>query len=159
MKNAFFSFHFSEDSVRAAKVRNMGVVEGNEPVSDNDWEEVKGGGDAAIKRWIEGQLAGRSTVIVLVGTKTAHRPWVQYEIETAWNAGKSVFGIRIHNITNFQGLTSKAGPNPFDTPKFKDGSPLSSKVKLHDPAGRDSKEVYATIKANIATWCANAAHK
>ena len=39
-RRTFFSFHYKPDNWRAAKVRNMGVVEGNSPVSDNDWETV-----------------------------------------------------------------------------------------------------------------------
>ena len=31
-------------------VRNIGTIEGNRPATDNDWETVKNGGDAAIKR-------------------------------------------------------------------------------------------------------------
>ncbi len=34
-RQVFFSFHYEADAWRAAQVRNMGVVEGNEPVSDN----------------------------------------------------------------------------------------------------------------------------
>ena len=30
----FFSFHYKPDNARAAQVSNMGVVEGNKPVSD-----------------------------------------------------------------------------------------------------------------------------
>ena len=40
----FCSFHYKPDHWRAGQVRSMGTVEGNEPVSDNDWEEVTGGG-------------------------------------------------------------------------------------------------------------------
>ena len=40
----FCSFHYKPDNWRAGQVRSMGTVEGNEPVSDNDWEEVTGGG-------------------------------------------------------------------------------------------------------------------
>ncbi len=45
-RQVFYSFHFDNDSWRAGQVRNIGVVEGNTPVSSNDWEEVKrkGGG-------------------------------------------------------------------------------------------------------------------
>lgn len=50
---AFFSFHYENDASRASLVRNIGVVDGNEPVSDNDWETVKSGGARAIRRWIE----------------------------------------------------------------------------------------------------------
>lgn len=40
-RKAFYSFHFKPDSWRASQVRNIGVVDGNQPVSDNDWEDVK----------------------------------------------------------------------------------------------------------------------
>ena len=55
-RRVFYSFHYKNDNWRAATVRNIGVVEGNSPASDNDWETVKKGGDAAIKRWIARSL-------------------------------------------------------------------------------------------------------
>ena len=39
-RRAFYSFHYKPDASRAGQVRNIGVVEGNTPVSDNDWETV-----------------------------------------------------------------------------------------------------------------------
>ena len=48
----FFSFHYMKDSWRAGQVRNMGVLEGNPPVSTNEWEEVKQKGNNNIERWI-----------------------------------------------------------------------------------------------------------
>lgn len=54
-RRVFFSFHFAKDAWRAAQVRNMGVVEGNKPLSDNEWEKVKKGGEQAIKKWINEQ--------------------------------------------------------------------------------------------------------
>jgi hypothetical protein len=38
----FFSFHYQPDNWRAPQVRNIGVVEGNQPVRDNDWETILG---------------------------------------------------------------------------------------------------------------------
>jgi hypothetical protein len=96
-RKVFFSFHYQRDAWRASQVRNIGVVEGNASATDNKWEEVKRGGDAAIRRWIDEQLTGRSCTIVLVGAETADRHWVQYEIEKSWNDGnKGLLGIRIH---------------------------------------------------------------
>jgi hypothetical protein len=66
-RKAFYSFHY-DDNWRAAQVRSMGVIEGNEPCSDNDWETVKGGGDPAIEKWIAEQLEGKTCAIVLVGS-------------------------------------------------------------------------------------------
>ena len=59
-RQVFYSFHFKNDSWRAGQVRNIGVVEGNTPVSSNDWEEVKRKGDDSIKRWID--THGKSSV-------------------------------------------------------------------------------------------------
>ena len=86
-RRVFFSFHYQRDAWRASQVRNIGVIEGNASATDNKWEEVKRGGDAAIRRWIDEQLTGRSCTIVLVGAETADRQWVKYEIEKSWNDG------------------------------------------------------------------------
>jgi hypothetical protein len=93
-RNVFYSFHYDNDAWRASQVRNMGVVDGNTPIRDNDWEEVKKGGDKAIEKWIDDQLSGRSCAVVLVGAETANRPWVIHEIARAWNLGKGVVGDR-----------------------------------------------------------------
>lgn len=77
----FYSFHYRRDSWRASKIRNIGVLEGNPSATDNKWEEVKRGGDAAIKRWIEDQLQGWTCTIFLIRAEIANRPWIRYEIE------------------------------------------------------------------------------
>jgi hypothetical protein len=45
------SFHYKPDSQRVAQVRQIGAIEGNKPATDNDWETVTSGGDAAIKKY------------------------------------------------------------------------------------------------------------
>jgi hypothetical protein len=47
-----YSFHYDADNWRASQVRNTGVVDGNRPASDNDWETVKHGGDPARLAWL-----------------------------------------------------------------------------------------------------------
>jgi len=47
-RKVFFSFHYKPDNWRASQVRNMGVIDGNRPVSDNDWEQITRGGDEAL---------------------------------------------------------------------------------------------------------------
>jgi len=152
-RKVFFSFYYDADAWRASQVRNMGVIEGNVPCSDNDWEAVKRGGDKAIEKWIADQLAGRSCAVVLVAGQTASRKWVIHEIQEAWNADKGVVGIRIHNLKNEAGNTGSYGANPFDQLTLQNGTKrLSSVVKLYDPAGWTSTDVYKTIKGNIAEW-------
>ncbi len=89
----FYSFHYDNDVFRVQQIRNMGVVDGNVPVSPNDWEQVKRKGDAAVEKWIDDSLKYKRCVIVLIGSQTANRPWVKYEIKRAWQLKKGLFGI------------------------------------------------------------------
>ena len=150
-RRVFFSFHYAQDNWRAGQVRNMGLVEGNAPVSDNDWEEVTRGGAAAIERWIGTQMYGKSCAIVLIGANTAGRKWVKYEIEKAWNDGKGVLGIYIHNLKNQFGNQSNVGANPFKD-LYVNGVSASTIVRDYDPPFADSSYVYAYIRNNIADW-------
>jgi Thoeris protein ThsB, TIR-like domain len=152
-RRTFYSFHYTPDNWRASQVRNAGVVDGNVPVSDNDWEAIKRGGEDAIKRWINGQLDGTSCAIVLIGTGTAGRKWINYEIEKAWNDGKGVLGVYIHNLKDRAGYQSAKGKNPFDEFTMKrDNAKLSSIVRTYDPPYTVSTDVYAYIKTNLAGW-------
>lgn len=150
-RKAFYSFHYKNDNWRASTVRNIGSVEGNRPASDNDWEEVKKGGDSAIQRWIDGQMTGKSCLIVLVGEKTAGRKWIKYEIKKAWESGKGVLGIQIHKLKNSAGEQGSEGRNPFDDFTI-DGKKLSSIVKLKKTSQSTSQGVYNHISENIADW-------
>ncbi|MBK7951658.1 MAG: TIR domain-containing protein [Deltaproteobacteria bacterium] len=149
-RRVFYSFHYAPDCQRAALVRNMGMIEGDPPVSDNDWESVKRGGDAAIQRWIAGQIAGKSCAVVLIGSQTASRKWVRYEIIEAWKARKGVVGIYIHKLKNLAGEQATKGPNPFDAIDFGPPRKLSSVVKAYDPGGLSSQEAYAWINQHLA---------
>lgn len=152
-RKAFYSFHYLPDNWRASQVRNMGVVEGNKPASDNDWETVKKGGDAGIKKWIDEQLKGRSVVVVLIGSATASRKWIKYEIEKGWNDGKGVLGIYVHNLKDSSENQSSKGANPFeDFTVGSSGKKLSSVVMAYDPPYTTSKNVYNHISENLADW-------
>lgn len=111
-RQIFYSFHFGNDCWRTQIVRNIGAIEGNTPVSSNAWEEVMRQGQDAIKRWIDTNMKNRSCVVVLVGSETAQRPWVQYEIEHAWKEGKGITCIDIHYLKDSNGCISAAGRNP-----------------------------------------------
>ena len=155
-RQVFYSFHYEEDVWRTSQVRNIGFVEGNRPVTDNDWEQVKRGGDTAIKRWINNQMEYRSCTIVLVGEKTADRKWINYEIKESWRQGMGVVGIYIHGLKNRFGETAPKGKNPFEVirantrPLTGKLIPLSSIVRCLLPKGRDSKERYDWITARLA---------
>lgn len=151
VRRAFYSFHYISDSWRASQVRNMGVVDGNEPATDNDWEAIEKKGDAAIQKWIDDQLSGKSVAIVLIGSKTADRKWIKYEIKKAWKDGKGLLGIYVHNLKDSDGKQSTKGSNPFSDDKVGDKN-MADIVKVYDPPHSTSKNVYDHIKNNLADW-------
>jgi len=150
-RKAFYSFHYIPDNWRASQVRNMGVIEGNKPASDNDWEAIKRGGDARIQEWIDNQIYGKSVGIVLIGANTAGRKWINYEIQKVWNDGKGLLGIHIHNLKDRNENQASKGRNPFSGFSIGDVS-LSSIVKCYDPPHTSSTRVYEYINENLASW-------
>lgn len=150
-RRAFYSFHYKPDSWRAAQVRNIGSIEGNRPATDNNWEDIKKGGDWAIKNWIAKQMKYRSCTVVLVGSNTANRKWITYEIIKSWNDQMGVVGIYVHGLKDADGYTSSKGANPFAGITLGHSDTLlSSIVKCYNPAGRSSKDRYEWIREHLA---------
>lgn len=146
-RKVFYSFHYERDAWRAAQVRNCNAIADEDEygvIDGVEWEQIKRGGDEAIKRWIKEQLNYTSITAVLIGTETADRDWVRYEIEESWKRGNGIVGIRIHSVKNNEGETDPAGANPLDEIMFEDGSPLSSVCKTYDWSD-DGRE-------NITAW-------
>jgi hypothetical protein len=148
----FYSFHFDNDVFRVQQIRNMGVVEGDEPVSANDWESIKRKGDSAVERWIDDNMKYRRCVIVLIGSETASRQWVKYEIKKAWQERRGLFGIYIHNLKCPRNGTCTKGNNPFDNWNIGSQS-LSTMVPCYNPNGGDA---YTDIRAHLEGWVASA---
>lgn len=150
-RKVFFSFHFKNDFSRTQQVRNMGKLEGNSLATANRWEEIKQNGDAAVKKWIDDNIVGKSCLVVLVGSQTASRRWVKYEIRKAWEDGKGVLGIHVNKLKDLNGYTSTRGPSPFSGVTVNGGS-LNGVPPLKIPAGTTSKEAYASIGNSITDW-------
>ena len=148
-RQVFYSFHFDNDVMRVWQIRKMGAIEGNELVAPNNWEQIKRSGEYAVKKWIDDNMRYKSCVVVLVGSKTANREWVNYEIRKAWNEGKGLFGIYIHNLKDPRTGTCKKGANPFDNVLLKNGQKLSSLVPCYDP---NSWDAYNDIAKNLENW-------
>ena len=140
-RRTFFSFHFESDIFRANVVRNSNTVRpnhvnGNTFFDASLWEAIKLKGVDALKRLIADGLNNTSVTAVLIGSDTASRPWVQYEIEESMRRGNGLLGVRIHNVKGIDGRTSSAGVNPYDE-KVWDRGPwrgykLSSTIKVYD---------------------------
>lgn len=152
-RKCFYSFEYVPDNWRASTVRQIGAIEGNQPATDNDWESIAHGPnrDEKITQWIAAQMKGRTCTIVLVGSTTAKRKWINHEIIKSWTDGLGVVGIRIHGLKNRHSETSTIGENPFDHithgPTKK---PLSSIVKCYNPAGSTSQERYSWITQHLS---------
>lgn len=152
-RKVFYSFHYDRDAWRVQQVKNMGAVEGQPILTSNEWEAVQKQGDDAIKQWIAEKMSGKSCVVVLIGTQTAGRKWVKYEIEKGWNDRKGVVGVYIHGLADKDGKQDAKGGNPFDSFTLDSGkTKLSSVVKAYDPPYATSTKVYEHIKNNLESW-------
>lgn len=149
----FYSFHFDNDVMRVQQIRNIGSIEGNPPTTPNEWETLKRTGKQAVENWINKNMKYKRCIIVLIGSETASRPWVEHEIIKAWNDGKALLGIYIHNLRCPRNGTSRKGKNPFNFIKLNDGRVMSSVVPCYDP---DSLNAYQDISNNISSWIDNA---
>jgi hypothetical protein len=156
-RSIFASFYYDDDSRRVQQVLQMGAITGDSLVTAQDWESVKRKTPEAIRKWIHDQMLRKSAIVVLVGTRTATRPWVDYEIRKAWTDQRPLVGIRIHGLKDpLTERTSSAGANPFANVALGNGYNLASYVPLHNPVGYDSKTVYRSIATNLDQWIAGA---
>lgn len=158
-RQVFFSFEYDKDCWRASQVRNMGKVDSSSTFSDNDWEEVKKKTDKEIKKWIDDQLQLRSCLIVLIGSTTADRKWINYEIEKAYELGKGMLGIFINKLEDKDKKQSSKGSNPFYYVYADDGKRLSNYVECFDSQYQYSKNVYNDISDNIEELIEDAIEK
>lgn len=113
----YFAFHYQNDISRVNVVRNSWVTQEREAAGFYDaslWEKAKKKGDDAIKRMIDDGLWGTTVTVFLLGTETAGRPWVRYELQKSYENGNGLLAIHIHNIKNFQGRVSYQGANILD---------------------------------------------
>lgn len=111
----FFSFHYERDVQRASVVRKSSQFKPSitpEWIEASIWEDAKTKGDAAIRKLIDDALMGTSVTAVLIGSQTASRRWVQYEIDKSIERGNGLLGIYIHNIKDFAGNADSKGTNP-----------------------------------------------
>lgn len=152
----FYSFHFDNDVMRVQQIRQMGMIDGDEPVSKNEWETVKRNGASAIEKWIDANMLYKRCVVVLIGTETHARPWVQHEIKKAWTDNRGLLGIHIHNLRCPNNGISAKGTSPFNQFSFKDASGRIVVPPVYDPPAHDA---YNHIKNNLAAWVDDAIAK
>jgi hypothetical protein len=155
MTSAYFSYHYGNDAARAASARSAMALEADAPIAPPAWEELGWGGDTAVTRWVADRLRGKECLVVLIGSQTATRKWVKYEIKMAWESGRGVMGINIHNLFDAKGKPSAPGKNPFEDFAY-GGVKLSELVKVYEPLGDNPQENLMHISGNAHIWAANA---
>ncbi len=78
----------------------------------SEYEAAKKKGKEEIKRLIRAKLTGTTVTVVLIGSETASRPYVQYEIQQSVGQKNGLLGIYIHHLEDQDGRTSYQGPKP-----------------------------------------------
>jgi hypothetical protein len=154
-RRAFFSFHYKNDVWRANQVRNSWVTQGKEAagfIDAADFEKLQKEGDAAIKKWIDNQLSGTSVTVVLIGTDTSTRPYVQYELQKSYQRGNGIVGLHIHSCKDKSGDTCTKGSTTFgELGKDASGDPVYfyQIAKVYDYVDDDGYK-------NLGTWIEDA---
>lgn len=114
-RRVFFSFHYQRDIWRVNQIRSIPNVTGCAAAGFSDaslWEETKKKGDAAIKALIDKGLENTSTTVVCIGSQTAGRKYIDYEIERSIARGNGIVGIQIHELKDKDGKSDTAGATP-----------------------------------------------
>lgn len=152
-RRVFLSYHHRLDAFRASQVRNSGVIETTGIASDDDWLSITREGDDSIRTWIDGHMAQADCVVVLIGQITAGRKWIEYEMQKAWQDGRGLFGVHIHNLKNHYGSQTSKGANPFAGLTV-DGvaGALVGRLRVYDPPHLRCLDVSRYIVENLAEW-------
>lgn len=120
-RRVFFSFHYQRDIWRVNQIRNIGEIVGTASAGFHDaslWEETKKNSDAAIKALIDEGLKNTSVTIVCIGSATAGRKFIDYEINQSLARGNGLVGIQIHHLKDRLGRTDPAGTIPHLLTKY-----------------------------------------
>lgn len=100
-RRVFFSFHYQRDIWRVNQIRNIPNITGCAAAGFSDaslWEEAKKKGDKEIKALIDDALSGTSVTLVCVGSKTAGRKYIDYEIDQSIARGNGIVAVQIHHL-------------------------------------------------------------
>ena len=158
-RRVFFSFHYDNDINRSMTVRNSWVTQGKEAagfIDKAEFEQIKRQGDTAVHDWIDKQLEGTSVTVVLIGSETLKRPFVQYEICKSLQRGNAVIGVHINAIRDMRTLsTSFRGTTHEVIGHYDDNSPAyfdSIADGIYDYVADNGY-------SNMGIWIENAARK
>lgn len=160
-RQVFFSFHYQNDIFRVNTIRHHWLTKADRSEAgywDHSlWESTKLRGKQALRDLIESGLKGSTVTAVLIGSQTAGREWVNYEIQRSHELGKGMFGIYINQI-KCAGTSSvdPRGRNPFSDHYTSDSvwtrQSLASIYPVYDWVANDGYN-------NFGSWVENAARQ
>lgn len=110
-RRVFFSFHYQRDIWRINVLRNCFISKVSNYEDSSLWQKED---EKKIKLLIDSALADSTVTVVLIGTETAQRRWVKYEIQKSLELRNGMLGIHIHNVRDLRGRVDFKGMNPFD---------------------------------------------
>lgn len=124
-RRVFFSFHYNDVAdFRVNVVRNSNALKfsGNTAkfIDKSLWEEAKQKSPLALKQIIDNGLKGCGVTALLIGSGTANRRWVKYELVKSFTEGKGILAIHVNRIrSRMTSRISKKGINPLSRLKVK----------------------------------------
>lgn len=149
----FLSYNHCVDHWRAAQLRKLKCISANQPASDEDWYAITRRGDDAIRDWINRSMAGRPVTILLIGSSSRGRKWINYEIEKSYRDRKTIIGVYVHHLLDHDGGRSTKGPNPFEEFRLTNSNMrLSHILKTYDPPTREGDVTLRYIADNLDQW-------
>lgn len=95
----FLSYVFEDRGYRDQIIdwARRGLLGDVEPVFETD--DVRQGGEAAIKAHLRPVMRSASAILVLVGQDAHNRRWVDEEVHYCASAGHRIVGVRLPNTT------------------------------------------------------------
>src|SRR5712664_3813116 len=108
-RRVFFSFYNKGDFARADVVRNRHARDGGTAEGFHDiavWRETEQRGEDGVRAMIANGIAASSVTAVLIGTETANRKYMDFEIAQTLANGNGLLGLYIHDIPDRDGKTS-----------------------------------------------------
>ena len=117
----FFSFSYEDvKNFKVNVVRNSWLLNNSSEtfIDGSIWEKEKSKGASVIKNIIETGLNKTSVTTVLIGSDTAERRWVKYEIIKSFERGNGILAIYINRIRGKEQTISAKGQNPLNRLAF-----------------------------------------
>ncbi|MDN3582498.1 TIR domain-containing protein [Mucilaginibacter flavus] len=114
---SFFSFSYEDvKNFRVNVVRNSWLHHQDDQTfyDRSIWEEERVKTPTRIKSIIDEGLVGTSVTAVLIGSDTASRRYVKYELARSFERGNGILGVHINRIRDKYSCTAAKGLNPLD---------------------------------------------